>query len=43
MGSGIVQMEGSYDEATKALTMSGKQSDPGMKKRNSYATGIDIS
>lgn len=29
MGSGIVRMEGSYDEATKTLNMSGKQSDPG--------------
>ena len=32
LGSGIVQMGGSYDEATKALNMSGKQSVPGMKK-----------
>ncbi|MFZ1312583.1 MAG: DUF1579 domain-containing protein [Chitinophagaceae bacterium] len=32
LGSGIVQMEGSYDVATKTLNMSGKQSDPGMKK-----------
>ena len=32
LGSGIVQMEGSYDEATKTLNMSGKQSDPGLKK-----------
>jgi len=31
MGSGIVRMEGSYDEATKTLSMAGKQSDPGMK------------
>jgi len=32
LGSGIVRMEGSYDEATKTLNMSGKQSDPGLKK-----------
>ena len=32
LGSGIVQMEGSYDVATKTLNMSGKQSDPGLKK-----------
>lgn len=32
LGSGIVRMEGSYDEASKTLTMTGKQSDPGMKK-----------
>ncbi len=31
MGSGIVRMEGSYDEATKTLSMAGKQSDPSMK------------
>jgi hypothetical protein len=29
MGSGIVRMEGTYDEATKTLNMKGKQSDPG--------------
>lgn len=29
MGSGIVRMEGTYDEATKTLNMRGKQSDPG--------------
>jgi len=32
LGSGIVRMEGNYDEASKTLTMTGKQSDPGMKK-----------
>lgn len=32
MGSGIVRMEGAYDEATKTLNMKGKQSDPGMGK-----------
>ncbi len=32
LGSGIVRMEGTYDEASKTLTMTGKQSDPGMKK-----------
>jgi Protein of unknown function (DUF1579) len=31
MGSGIVRMEGTYDEATKILNMMGKQSDPGSK------------
>jgi hypothetical protein len=31
MGSGIVRMEGSYDDATKTLNMTGKQSDPGRK------------
>jgi hypothetical protein len=31
LGSGIVNMEGTYDEATKTLNMSGKQSDPGRK------------
>lgn len=31
MGSGIVRMEGSYDEASKTLNMIGKQSDPGRK------------
>lgn len=31
MGSGIVRMEGSYDDATKTLNLSGKQSDPGRK------------
>lgn len=28
MGSGIVRMEGTYDEASKTLNMKGKQSDP---------------
>ncbi|HRF16750.1 MAG TPA: DUF1579 domain-containing protein [Chitinophagaceae bacterium] len=32
LGSGIVRMEGTYDESSKTLTMTGKQSDPGMKK-----------
>ncbi len=32
MGSGIVRMEGTYDEASKTLNMKGKQSDPGMSK-----------
>jgi hypothetical protein len=31
MGSGIVRMEGTYDEASKTLSMAGKQSDPGRK------------
>lgn len=31
MGSGIVRMEGTYDDATKTLNTSGKQSDPGRK------------
>lgn len=29
LGSGIVRMEGTYDEATKTLHLKGKQSDPG--------------
>lgn len=29
MGSGIIYMEGTYDEASKTLHLSGKQSDPG--------------
>ncbi len=29
LGSGIVRMEGSYDETTKTLHLKGKQSDPG--------------
>ncbi len=33
LGSGIVQMEGTYDEATKTLNMKGRQSDPGMGKQ----------
>lgn len=32
LGSGIVRMEGVYDEAGKTLTLTGKQSDPAMKK-----------
>jgi hypothetical protein len=32
LGSGIVRMEGTYENASKTLTMTGKQSDPGMKK-----------
>jgi hypothetical protein len=32
LGSGIVRMEGTYDEATKTLNMKGKQSDPGQNK-----------
>lgn len=31
VGSGIVRMEGTYDEATKTLHMKGKQSDPGLQ------------
>lgn len=31
MGSGIVRMEGTYDESTKILNLAGKQSDPGTK------------
>lgn len=31
MGSGIIMMEGDYDEAGKTLNMKGKQSDPGLK------------
>lgn len=31
VGSGIVRMEGTYDEATKTLNMKGKQSDPGLQ------------
>ncbi len=31
MGSGIVRMEGTYDDASKTLNMMGKQSDPGRK------------
>jgi hypothetical protein len=32
MGSGIIMMEGTYDEASKTLNMKGKQSDPGANK-----------
>lgn len=32
LGSGIVTMEGTYNDTSKTLTMTGKQSDPGMKK-----------
>lgn len=31
-GSGIINMEGTYDDATKILSMKGKQSDPGAGK-----------
>lgn len=31
LGSGIVRMEGTYNDGAKMLTMSGKQSDPGSK------------
>jgi predicted small secreted protein len=34
MGSGIIMMEGDYDEASKTLNMKGKQSDPGLNKES---------
>lgn len=34
LGSGIIMMEGDYDEASKTLNMKGKQSDPGLNRES---------
>lgn len=40
MGSGIVHMEGLYNDATKTLNLSGTQSDPGQQKETALRQEI---